>query len=407
MSSTAELIQLPPEGSSDQPEVAENPPRKRGFMGILQIIAIVGTIALAIVFSREEAPAGTATAAPQFKTPAMASTSAPLVRVFAPETTVSQIEVAATGSIEVRSYVSLTPQIGGPVVDVSDALRPSGQFTAGERLFTIDPRDYQLALDQALADVAAAESRLKLRQAEADAAVENYALLHGDKPVPDLVAKAPQIAQSKADLAGARARASKAELELSRTTFSLPFDGRITTTDIAVGQMLNKGQAFGQVFALDAMEVVVPIAQEDLARLTPVGGRLAEVRVGDRTYSAVVDRASAELDQRTRFARIYLILEGAADLRPGTFVDVTVLGDRIADTFNIPESSEQAAEALWVVNDGTLQRFEPMILGRGDLGLIVEAFDYGDGIVLGAVPGAREGLTVATISPGAATIGGD
>ena len=60
--------------------------------------------------------------------------------------------------------------------------------------------------------------------------------------------------------------------------------------------------------------------------MTPVGGRLAEVRVGDRTYSAVVDRASAELDQRTRFARIYLILEGAADLRPGTFVDVTVLG---------------------------------------------------------------------------------
>jgi RND family efflux transporter MFP subunit len=399
----------PDNAAEEKTDVAADAPKKRrGVAGILQIAAITTAVVLAIGFSRAESETPAAAAPSASPSPAAASPAAEptLVRVMRPQSTESRVEVVTTGTVEVRSYVNLTPQIGGPVIAVSDALKAGGSFQAGEPLFTIDPRDYQLALEQALADVAAAQSRLRLRQAEADAAMENYALLHRDAPVPDLVAKVPQIEQSRADLAAARARAARAELDLSRTTFSLPFDGRITRSDIAVGQVLTKGQPAGQAFAIDAIEVAVPIDQTDLGRLLPVEGRPAEVHVNGRDYTAMLDRAAAELDPRTRFARVYLTLPEAADLAPGTFVDVTLYGERIGNTFALPEASQQGAESVWVVANGALRQIRPSVIGRNDQGLIVDAFDFGEGIVVGTVPGAREGLAVTPVTPGATVIGG-
>ncbi|TNF79404.1 MAG: efflux RND transporter periplasmic adaptor subunit, partial [Gammaproteobacteria bacterium] len=288
----------------------------------------------------------------------------------------------------------------------SDSLRVGGSFETGEVLFSIDPRDYELALAQAKASLAGAEARLKLRQAESDAAPENYALLHGDAPVPDLVAKVPQIEQSRADVASATARVARAELDLSRTQFSLPFSGHIAASSISPGQLLTPGQNYGEVFADDAIEVTVPVADADLAALDPIVGRSAEVRSGGQTFSATVERRSAVLDERTRFARLYLKLSGDPDLPPGAFVDVTLKGAEFADSFVIPEAAQQAQGNVWVVSNGSLTMIEPTVLGRQRDGLVVAPFDYGEGVVLGSIPGGSEGSRVATERGGTTSIPG-
>lgn len=359
-------------------------------LGWVQILVIAAFVLLAFLFARSrggEPPpvfsAGRVEAPP------------PLVRVVAPVVSATALRVEATGTVGVRNYVALTPQVGGRVVSLSPSLKDGGAFGAGETLLTIERRDFELADDQAQADLATAAADLMLREAERDAAKANYALLHPGVDVPPLVARAPQIAQARARLDAARARAGIAALELERTAFSLPFAGRVKESTAEVGQVLARGQPFGQAFALDALEVAAAVSAEDLARLEGAAGRNAIVRSGEGAFAAQVDRVSAELDSRSRFATLYLTFAGTDGLpTPGTFVDVVIDGPQRDDTFVLPEAAEQIGGAVWLVADGALRSFTPRSFGRTDAGWVVAAFDAADGVVLGAVPAARTGLPV-------------
>jgi RND family efflux transporter MFP subunit len=409
--------QQEPETSDLQPQTEAVSGWRRGIVGGAQILGIVAAVSLAVGFSRADSAAEVPAAeVPAAKAPlasapvataaapvaeAAQAFSGPLVTVTVPQLTTSKVTVNGTGSVVVRNRVGLVPEVSGRVVSLSPALRAGGSFAAGEELLRVDSSELRLALDQAAAQVAVARSKLRLQEAEAEAARINYGLVHPGKRVPALVAKVPQLDRSKAELAAAEASAAMAALELSRTRFSLPFAGKITSSTAEVGQMLSKGQVFGQAFSLQALEVAVPIAQDDLARLTPAVGRKATVTAGGVELSATVERVSAELDERTRFAKVYLTAADMAQLPPGTFVSVTLDGPEVANTFVLPEAAEQMNGAVWVVDNGELRKVQPQVVGRSVGGLIVEAFDAGEGIVLGSVPGGRDGLAVRTAVAGA------
>lgn len=368
------------------------PPRWRQW-GWVQILVVGGLVLLALVYARspDDSAAG---GAPPFAS-GQAETPPPLVRVVKPEAASAVLRIDATGTVQVRNYVALTPQVGGRVVSLSPGLKAGGAFAAGEELLVIDRQDFQLAYEQAQADVATAAADLQLRQAESEAAIANYGLLNPGAEVPPLVAKAPQIAQARARQAAAQARANIAALDLQRTRFSLPFTGRVQASSAEVGQVLARGQSFGQVFALDAVEVVVPVPPDDLARLAGAVGRTATVQSGERALAAEVARVSPALDQRSRFATLYLTFDDAESaLAPGTFVDVEVAGPALANTFLLPAAAEQVGGSVWVVAGGALRQAVPETLGRTPAGWLVAAFDAADGVVIGAVPGARPALPV-------------
>jgi RND family efflux transporter MFP subunit len=361
-------------------------------VGSLQIVGILAFIGLAIAIAREPAAAER----PGGGDPrARATSPAPFVTVVHPTQATNPVSVDTTGTIVVRNRIDLTPQITGRVASVAPALRAGGSFKAGETLLTIERRDFDLALTQAEADVDAARASLLLTRAESDAAISNYAILNPGKQAPPLVAKTPQIEQAKAAIAAAEARRDIAALDLERTAFSLPFDGRVVASTAEIGQLLNKGQSFGNAFAVEAVEAVVPISPADLAKLSPAVGRTAHVSFAGRTIPASVARVSSELDERTRFAELYLSLDDQVALAPGTFVDVAVEGPQLPDTFMLPESAEQVGGKLWVVDNDQLAEIEPTLLARTRDGLIVRAFDTKNGLVVGSVPGGRAGLSVA------------
>jgi RND family efflux transporter MFP subunit len=375
---------------------------RRGIAGGSQIIAIFAAIFVAIVFSREDAQAVSdpepfrAAALPVASPLRDDPDSAPLVRVIDPTAQENTLTIGTTGSVGVRSYVNLVPEVSGRVVEVSRQLRAGGRISPNAMLLRIDPREYQLALDAAEADLASAQSRLLLRRAEAEAAINNYALLNPGAAVPPLVAKVPQINQAMAETDAARARVERARLDLDRTIISLPFAGRISDASIEVGQMLNQGQSFGRAYSSDSIEISVPLSQDDIARLENPVGRFALVRASGKELRARVERVAAELDERTRFGRLYLSFDTDQTLPPGTFVEVKLIGPGKTDTFLLPESAEQSTGQLWQVSAGRLQLVTPNILARTSEGLVVEAFSVDQGVVIGGVPEARPGKLVRT-----------
>ena len=364
--------------------------------GYLQIGIIALLVIMAFFFTR--APSKEDVISRSALADAAPAQNGQLVTVIQPKPVTSSPGIEATGAMEVRSYVTLSSQVGGRVIEVSDSLRAGGTFAAGHRLLSIEPNDFQLSLAQAQADVASAEATLKLRIAESDAAIENYALLNGNDEVPPLVAREPQIDQAKAQLSAAQAREDIASLAHARTRFSLPFAGRITESSIELGQLLSPGQSFGRAFSNDGVEASVPVTTEELKRISPAPGRAATIVVDNIPYAAVVDRVAAELDEQTRFARVYLKITVDNDVPPGSFVDVKIDGSDQNNTYVLPEAARQMNDTVWIVVDGQLQQTSLNVIADTSDGMVVQAFNYGDGVVLGSVPGARDGVSVTVAS---------
>ena len=400
----------PPHSEQETPAVAldeaptnlDNDGRKLGgsLVGILQILGVLAATAAAVYFSREPAvpvtPSGMNAGAPIF---------VPQVSTISPAAGAQQILISSSGSVSVTAYVDLVPQISGRIQALAPAMRVGGAFQAGETLIAIEQDDFLLQVKQAQADVAVQRANLRLQQARSDAAVKNYALLNPGKSVPSLVALGPQIEQARAQLRAAEARADVARLALNRTQFALPFDGMITQSSAQVGQLITGGRAFGQAYALNSVELVVPIAPNELAQLAPAAGRRVVITTDHQTLEATIDRISAELDTRSRFAKAYIPLTQTAEaptaLQPGTFADVVIFGPNFPDSLVVPESALQANGAIWFVKEGELSQHQPQLLGRNDQGIVISRFDYADGIVVSPLATPSPGMTVNPVAKAA------
>ena len=363
-------------------------------VGILQILVVLALVVGATLFAcrwtqpqpEDEASEGSPLSS-QFTRQSRTS-----IEVMRPEVVETSIEIEVTGTIGYRTSIELVPQVGGRVVWVSPSLRAGGQFEKDEILFRLDKVDTTLAVRQARADLNSALAEMNLTEAERDVAIQNYRLLNGDKDVPPLVAKEPQLERSRAAIERATARLLSAELDSSRTEFQLPFSGRVINSTVAVGQLVRVGQSVGRVYDLREIEAVFPISTADLDSLEPVIGREIELQIGANGLRGSVERKSSELDSRTRTSVLFAELDSVPDtLIPGQFVQATVFGPHLSRAFILAEESEQANQSVWLVRDDKLVRKSIDILNRRPDGLLVEAFEIHQGIVRGALPNASEG----------------
>ena len=367
----------------------------RSPIGFIQIAAIAIISVLALYYSQAPSEEEVLKSS-GLKVAKPLSSKAVYVSIVKVKAQDNLIEVRGTGSIVVRNLIDLVPQVSGRIIWVAESFKRGGSFFANERLLQIDPKDFELAVAQTAADRLSAESNYQLAKAQSDAAIANYAILNPGADVPPLVAKTPQLEQAKAQIAAASAREQIAQLNLERTNYSLPFSGRVVDSQAEVGQLLNQGQKFGEAFDIESIEALVPISPSDLAILEPAVGRKAKVNLGEVVLSATVARVSPNLDERTRFAQLYLSLQNQTNLYPGSFIDVVIEGPRLRDTVLLPEAAEQINESVWTMSGGKLKKAQPKFINRKVSGVIVENFVTGDGVVLGTVPGAKEGMAVTT-----------
>ena len=364
--------------------------RLGGSAGVVQVVLVLAVLLAALLVNR--------LLVSQAQGPAQVSATAttPVVSIIRPTPEPAQLTVTETATVQVRTTVSWAPQAGGRVARVSPNLASGGAFTAGEILLEIDPTDADLSVRQAQADLQTARSAMELETAEAQTARREWSLVNPDEPIPALVAREPQLAQARASVAAARARLATAQTQRDRTVYSLPFHGRVLTSRIEVGQTLIANQPYGEAYAIDALEVSVPLAREALARLEPVVGRRAQIidTIAGARYSGSVIRVQADLDEATRLAGLVVGFDAEPDLPPGAFVTVRLLGDRLDAALRLPADVIGAGDQAWTVRDGALSLTSVDILGRDQGGVLTRPFDYGEGIVATPPPGAREGLAV-------------
>lgn len=363
--------------------------------GILQIALVVGVLIVGLIVNR--------ILSNNANVPPLKAAGAPsiLVKVIEPTVTDVQLKINETGTVQVRNAIELSPQVSGRVVYVNPSLASGGAFSAGEVLFRVDDSDYLANVERAQADLLAREADLRVENAEADVAIKEWELINPNQTVPPNVAREPQLERARAAVSSAEALLADARLDLARVSFFLPFDGRVLTSTIELGQNLMAGQAYGRAYDPSDIEISVPIQANFLRALSPVVGRKALVKQSqnrlnpsDSSYLATVIREDAELDSLTRLARLTLSFDHAVNILPGEFVDVEIIGPSLQNVMQFQESTLQENRSIWVVDNGQLSKRFPEIIYGHDGEIITQQFDIADGIVTSPLNNPKPGLLV-------------
>ena len=383
---------------------SKDPSGRPRWLGFVQVVLILAVVAVALYFAR---------APDRVEREAVSALSAedtrPVVSVIQPAQTDQALTVELTGSVGLSERARIKSEVAGRVIWLSPGFSAGGAIEANEPFVRIDPAEYELRVKVAEMAVREAEARVLVAKAGGEENARGFARKYPDAEASDWVRRLPHIARAEAGLSKAQAELELARLELERTNISLPYPGRVIRTQVEVGEyvgpdLVGPSPFLGVVYRTRALQIVAPVEPKDLRYLDPVIGRSAKVRTRGGTYDARVERVSAVIAPQSRLATVFLRFsqDHAPDSLPlpGAFAEIVITGPSHEGVYVLPEVVLQEQGSVWVVEDGALRGFEPETLGRSDAGWVVEAFDAGEGVVAGTLPGAREGLAVTVAQAG-------
>ena len=360
--------------------------------GAFQLAFVVAVVGLALLLSISLRPdAKGPSSAPQ-STDMVVTTVTPTAMPFRPV-------IELNGVVQARTVTRIVPQVSGRVVKVAADFRPGASVSKGSVLFVIDPADYRLAVERTLAEIAVARSDLARLEAEAAAEREIWQGQFPERPIPDLIARVPQIAAAKARIQSGEAARQAAELSLGRTSVRAPFDARILETQLDVGQVVSGSAAVGSMFSIDSLEISVPVSDEQRRLIGPVNGQAVSIiapSAGPGAIEGRLARAAASLDERTRLGTLYVAVDSPELLTAGEFVSVMISGADMPDAYRVPASALTSRDRLWVVDNDRLAGRTVEVLGREAEMAVVSVFDDAGGVVAIPPANARDGLAVVT-----------
>ncbi len=372
--------------------------------GFIQLAAVVAFIVLSLIASKaleaQKKPPSTNTAAERV----LVVDAVPL------EKTNYRIEFDTTAVIEAYADIDVVPEVSGRIEYVSPAFYEGGEFKKGDILFQVVKKDFELEVDRLQGLVAAAQTTLKLEEARRDSAVAEWKQVHGlNKDVPPLVAREPQVKEALLGLIAAEAQYNNAILDLQRTTFTLPFDGRVLSSQISVGSYVSAGQSVGQVIDKARLEVKASLQKQELDWLitgsidengdVDPDAIMVEVETDGRIkrYKGCINRLASSFDTRTRLANVtFGVCGDLAHVLPGSFAKVFIKGPVIEQAYAVPISALQKGGYIWGVNGGnTLSHFKPDILHSDDERVVFKADDLVfSKVITSKLSGPADGMVV-------------
>ncbi|MCC9608038.1 efflux RND transporter periplasmic adaptor subunit [Blastopirellula sp. JC732] len=292
--------------------------------------------------------------------------------------------------VQPHNQVTLTSQVSGAVAKINPSFEVGAYFSKGDVLVEIDPSDYQTELAIAESNLAAKRSELKLAKLVEERKlrlVESNAVSQGE-----VESASASREQSEANVALAETAVEQAQLNLKRTKIVAPFDGRVMSKLIGLGQMAGSNSPLGEVFAIDYVEVRLPISGDqrkflDLPEFAQDAPLTVELRdgiqaSGGAVWTGKIVRTEGVLDPNSRdlfaIARIddpFGRQTGKPPLRIGQPVIAGIEGNTLHDVIALPRGAVRELDQIVLVNraDQTLLPMKIKPLWSDETKVIVEA----------------------------------
>lgn len=327
-----------------------------------------------------------------------------------------QLFVRTQGEVRPRSEVMLASEVGGRVVYVAPTFLEGGQFSQGETLVSVDDAEFALRVVQANANVAQAETALARELSEAESARNEAEQLEMDN-ISSLALREPQLAEARAALASAKAARDEAQLHLSRTTITAPFNGRVRERAVNIGAFISPGSKLGEIYATDIVDVPIPLTNKDLASLGLGIGFVASTSnpgpnvtlsaiIGDtpQTWTGRITRTDSRFDPETRVLFGYVEVkdpygsgaDNGTPLATGLFVNAEIVGRDVANSLTIPRTALRGKDVVYVASDDQKMEIRRVNVASSDRAraVITSGLETGERVITSPVKGAADGMQI-------------
>ncbi len=315
------------------------------------------------------------------------------------------IQIAALGAVTPQASVTVHTRIAGTLMGVYFS---EGQTVReGQRLALVDPRPYQVALEQAegqlLRDEAALdEARLDLTRYKTLAAQDSIARQQVD-------VQAATVKQDEGVVKSDHAAVDSAKLNLVYCHITAPVGGRVGLRQVDPGNFVQTSDANGVVVInqIDPITVVFTVPEDDIPRINArmTASRTLPVTAFDRTGATSlgqgelvtldnqIDPTTGTVKARARFAN------PAGALFPSQFVNVTVLVDTLRNAVTVPAVAVRhgpQGDFVYVVQLDSTVKVTPVKVGpaQGETTSIASGLAVGDQVVTDGGDRLSDGSTV-------------
>lgn len=338
---------------------------------VLPIIIILVAIIITVLMSM-------ARQAPQREAPERLPV---LVEHLSVEPQSHQFTVASQGTVQPKYDSHLVAEVSGQIVHVSDRFVDGGFFEAGEMMLQIDPSDYEVARQEAQANLARAQAGVAEERALGRVAEAEWRSIEAGE-IPSLGLREPQLASALAELQSAEARLSQAERNLERTRIRAPFAGVMRGRQVTLGQYVTTSTVVANLLSTDAAEIRLPLTDFDLAFIDLPSGMLDDeagpavtvhASISGRNYQwqGSIVRTEGVLDAGSQVTYAVLEVQDPYNRRGpthervlnfGRFVETTVQGIEMDGLIELPRYAVNSQGYAWVITEDS-----PRLLERRDV----------------------------------------
>jgi multidrug efflux system membrane fusion protein len=349
------------------------------------------------------------------KPPTPAAASSPAVPVVGEPVKSGDVPIYLRGIGTVQAYNTTVvhSQIMGQITQIAFT---EGQLVhTGDLLAQIDPRPYQAALDQAIANKARDQAQLANAQ---QLLQRNLPLLpKGLAVTPETVeTQKDQVAQLAAIVQADEALIESARVQFSYTRLTSPIDGVTGIRGIDIGNIIQPTDQNGLVVVtqLQPISVLFTLPETDLPQIQEA---MAKGKVTVRAYSqdneivldkgtlAVLDNQIVQTSGTMRFKANFP--NPAHRLWPGELINVRVLVETRPNALTVPAPAVQQGPQgpyVYVIKpDGTVERRTVSVVQLGNLRTVIgSGLEPGEEVVVDGQSRIRSGSHVVAVTGQAA-----
>lgn len=284
----------------------------------------------------------------------------------------------------------------------------------GDVLFEIDPDQYQVALDRAVANMAQVEANLK--NAETD-------WQRKDKLAKDRIVSEKALDEARAALDSykaaylqAKAEVNAAQLNLDYTKVTAPISGITSMEAQSEGSLITANGELTSITQLDPIYVIFSASENEILSLTNMVDRgliknpynkneiFARVRFSDGTtynQDGKINFINPSIDETTGTIKLRAVFPNPEQrLRPGQFLRLVMEGLTRINALLVPQEAVMQSGAgsyVYRVNDeGKVEsvQIRTGLIAPDGSWIIDEGLNPGDVIVTGGLIKIRPGMAV-------------
>ena len=321
------------------------------------------------------------------------------------------VVIRALGTVTPISTVNVRSQISGQLVEVH--FKEGQMVRAGDLLAVVDPRPYDVALQQAIGQRQRDEALLKNAQTD----LERYRKLVAQDSIArqQLDTQAALVRQYEAALVINQALVDAAQLNVTYTRIVAPLTGRIGLRGVDKGNYVTVGDATSicVITQIQPISVVFTIPEDALpaVRQRLRAGASLEVRALDRAQKVELgvgklDTIDNQIDTSTGMVKLRAIFDNSDEsLFPNQFVNVRLLVDTVKEATVVPVAAILRGPPgtfvyLVKADDSVEIRVVELGVTDGERVAVTKGLQVGDQVVIDGTDRLREGAKVRKPSTG-------